>query len=134
MPRIYIALFAVFAATSCTANDAPLPEASDLFLGRDPDQPIIKGVSELGICAPYIVSLEHQANGSAKLIYRGQPGDEITYTLRYTDREEQQRPAKEEQKLVKMTPLTLEETKNLQQVRVAATGGIGVLNSCVIEI
>ncbi|WJZ01876.1 hypothetical protein [Corynebacterium freiburgense] len=124
----------MFLITSCSANNVPLPNANDLFLGRDPDQPVIKDVSELGICSPYIVSLEYQTDGSAKLIYRGQPGDEVNYTLRYTDRGEEERQANEQQKLVKITTLSPEETKNLRQVQVAATGDIGVPNSCVIEI
>lgn len=127
------ALLLVGTLAACTTDSTSLPKPDDLFLGRNPNEPVIKEVDHTGHCASTVIKFE-EAGDSANLTYYGQPGDRVTYTFQYADGTETEREAENSDAMTKILQLNAEEIQDLTRITASATGQVGIASSCVIEI
>ena len=127
------ALLLVGTLAACTTDSTSLPKPDDLFLGRNPNEPVIKEVNHTGHCASTVIKFE-EAGDRANLTYYGQPGDRVAYTFQYADGTETERGAENNDAMTKITQLSAEEIRDLTRITASATGQVGIASSCVIEI
>ena len=115
------ALLLVGTLAACTTDSTSLPKPDDLFLGRNPNEPVIKEVNYTGHCASTVIKFE-EAGDRANLTYYGQPGDRVAYTFQYADGTETERGAENNDAMTKITQLSAEEIRDLTRITAKVFG------------
>ncbi|MDO4686550.1 MAG: hypothetical protein Q4A92_08350 [Corynebacterium sp.] len=118
---------------ACSGEQLGLPNSNNFAIGRDPSAPVIQDVSEIGVCATHIISVEQDPDGSATITYRGRPGDQVTYSLQYSDGSEATLSSRSPESMVQDAHVSPEQTRNLIGITASATSDVGTPNSCSVD-